>query len=510
MLFAPPHATLSPQIMRLIDGIMADAPTQHIVHYMKGLDQVRAFMAQTHGQADGTPLSFEDMIARESSIWQEHYEKAKKAKDAMASARPTLNFLPNVVGIDIRVHARGRPDDAIYNASEYARKYLPRGNYIAEWRVSDNRVLYFPMVRAYPKFTGHEDDGELASEGGSSDDNSVTSEALSKYFTEPASATRAVISTVKENGEAAHLAVLKLDNGSYVYLVGSKNVHMAIQSEADIEPACQIGMTAPGQNPFAGAKPVAYGIMRMLSALEPEKRTAFCEFLWQTRLTASFELLCPGHQHVELLDVPFDTPVLFGFSLPTMQTMPGVEVCVNPLLGYALARACGVRTVHFEVVPYTGDEFKSVLQAIKRGYQTEGKVNLYVNGAGHVIGLQKYKTAWYVSLRAIREKAKSFLTNVLGKKQMAVGDALVDSHKSIEKRFRAIRTFLGLSAASTDQYAALGKAFVTYIADVRLANCGGSEVAMRTVQHDVVDLFPVVWQAFLQATGANDRIDSST
>ncbi|CAK4111881.1 unnamed protein product [Aphanomyces euteiches] len=501
MVFAPPHETFSPQIMRALDMILADIPTEHTIHYTRGLTQIRSFMKNTHRAA----TTFEDMVARESAVWQEHFEKAKRAKDAMATPRPMLDFLPNVVGIDIRVHSRGRPDDAIYNASEYARKYLPRGNYIAEWSLADGRKLYFPMVRAYPKFTGHEDDGELLEDG-----DSTSNEALSKYFTEPASNTVAVISTVKENGEAAHLAVLKLADGTFVFLVGSKNVHMAIRNEADIEPACQVGVTIPGSNPFAGAKAVAHGIMRMLNALEPEKRLLFCEFLWQTRLTASFELLCPGHQHVELLDVPHDTPVLFGYSLPCMQSMEGAEICVNPLVGYAFSRFCGVRTVQFDVVPYTGLEFKAVLHAIKSGYQTEGKVNLYVNGAGNVIGLQKYKTAWYVSLRAIREKAKSFLSSVLGKKQLPVAQALVESHDGIKKRFRAIQKFLQLSDASVQQYCALGQAFVTYIAQVRLANCGDSEPAMKVVQHDVTDLFPVVWQAFLASTGANDRIDCSS
>ncbi|KAF0752012.1 hypothetical protein AaE_006190, partial [Aphanomyces astaci] len=137
MTFAPPHATLSPQLTGLIERILTDAPSEHHVHYLNGLEQIRAFMVQTHGSTDGRPVSFEDMVSRQSTIWQEHFEKAKKDKETMATPRPTLDFLPNVIGIDIRVHARGRPDDAIYNASPYARKYLPRGNYIAQWQVAD-------------------------------------------------------------------------------------------------------------------------------------------------------------------------------------------------------------------------------------------------------------------------------------------------------------------------------------------------------------------------------------
>ncbi|OQS06156.1 hypothetical protein THRCLA_01793 [Thraustotheca clavata] len=503
-MFAHTHSTLSNDVLRVIESIMMEAPEDHAVHYMKGLQQIRGYMTKFHTGSDGSSLSFEDMVQKWNGEWQEHVDKAKSSPIAMATERAMLPFMEGLSGIDIRVAARGRPDDAIYNGDEYARRYYPRGNYVAKWNLG-NKVVYFPMVRAYPKFTGHEDDGELLNE--ENDTSSVASEALSKYFTKPATNTKTVISTTKENGEAAHLAVLKKTDGSFVYLVGSKNVHMAIQSISDIEKAIAVG-SAPGQNPFAGARPVAFGILRMLEKLSPAKRNIFCEFLWQTRLTASFELLCPNHQHVELLDVSEDTPVLFGFSFSTLNSMPGIEICMNPLLGYALAQFCGVRTVAFDIVAYTGNEFKNVLSAIKSGYQTEGKVNLYIDNEGCVIGLQKFKTAWYVSLRAIREKSKSFLTSVLGKKKkLQVPDALALSHKQLYKRFGAIAKWLQLPKDKADQYCELGTAFISYIANVRLAACDGNPTAQKSVQHEVTDLFPIVWRDFLTTSELSDRID---
>ncbi|OQR87652.1 hypothetical protein ACHHYP_08416 [Achlya hypogyna] len=501
-MFAPTHTKLSASLLRAVEAILVDAPPEHAVHYTQGLAQIRAYMRATHAGPDGAPMAFRDMVLKWSSTWEEHVATAKASPIAMATERAMLPILDGLAGIDIRVAARGRPDDAIYNSDEYARKYLPRGNYVAKWTLDETTTAYFPLVRAYPKFTGHEDDGELAAS-----EETLAPEALSKYFTKPVSETASVISTVKENGEAAHLAVLKKADGSFIYLVGSKNVHMAISCEADIDKAIAIG-SAPGQNPFAGARPVAYGLLRMLASLTPAKRELFCEFLWQTRLTASFELLCPAHQHVELLDVPEDTPVLFGLSFPVLQSQPGVEICMNPLLGLALARRCGVRTVAFAVVPHTGTELKDVLAAIKSGYQTEGKVNLYVDATGAVIGLQKYKTAWYVSLRAIREKAKSLLTAILGKKKkLPVDEALALSHKQLTKRFEAIRGWLQLRPESAAAYCALGQAFTTYVATVRLASCSGNVSAQKTVQHEVTDLFPVVWREFLAATGHSDKID---
>ena len=42
-----------------------------------------------------------------------------------------------------------------------------------------------------------------------------------------------------------------------------------------------------------------------------------------------------------------------------------------------------------------------------KGYGSEGEVMYFVNNKGHVIGLLKKKTAWYVLARAIREKARN-------------------------------------------------------------------------------------------------------
>ncbi|KDO19460.1 hypothetical protein SPRG_15365 [Saprolegnia parasitica CBS 223.65] len=490
-MFAPTHTSLSPALLRVVEALLMDAPSEHAIHYTRGLEQIRAYMRSRHAGPDGAPLPFRDMVLKWSAEWAEHVEKAIASPIAMATERPMLPFLEGLVGIDIRVAARGRPDDAIYNGDEYARKYYPRGNYVAKWALDAATTAYFPLVRAYPKFTGHEDDGELSAGDTTQAAASIASEALSKYFTKPATETESVISTVKENGEAAHLAVLKKADGSFVYLVGSKNVHMAISTTSDIEKAIAVG-SPNGQNPFAGARPVAYGLLRMLEGLSPAKRSIFCEFLWQTRLTASFELLCPNHQHVELLAVPDDTPVLFGFSFPTLGSQDGVEICMNPLLGYALARYCGVRTVQFDVVPYTGAEFKAVLSAIKTGYQTEGKVNLYVDGS--------------VCARSARRPSRSW-SRCWAKEEMTPDEALALTHKQLEKRFVAITNWLQLADADAQAYCDLGKAFVTYVASVRLASCDGNASAQKTVQHDVTDLFPVVWKEFLEATDRSDRIN---
>jgi len=46
---------------------------------------------------------------------------------------------------------------------------------------------------------------------------------------------------------------------------------------------------------------------------------------------------------------------------------------------------------------------------IRRLRGTEGRVVYFLNGENHVIGLLKKKSTWYIILRALREKSKSYL-----------------------------------------------------------------------------------------------------
>ena len=70
----------------------------------------------------------------------------------------------------------------------------------------------------------------------------------------------------------------------------------------------------------------------------------------------------------------------------------------------AFAQNLEMDTVKYEIIPASKAEER--MESIRRDYGTEGEVMYFVNGEGHVIGLLKKKTAWYVLARAIREKAR--------------------------------------------------------------------------------------------------------
>uniref|UniRef100_K3W6D8 DUF7920 domain-containing protein n=1 Tax=Globisporangium ultimum (strain ATCC 200006 / CBS 805.95 / DAOM BR144) TaxID=431595 RepID=K3W6D8_GLOUD len=491
----------------MIESAKQDTDRAHlVVHMRKGLQQMEAFMQQQHADGDGNALpDFEAVIVRESDLWRNHVTKARDGKDYGVQERILQGSLQVAIkGMDLKVGRPGRPDDAVYENSEYARKYMPRGNFIAEWRSpTSDAPLYFPIIRAYRKFTGQEDDGE---EKGAA----VGDELLSKFFTKPKEHARHVISTTKENGEAGHLSMLKRDDGAYLFALGSKNTHLVALSLDDIESACAAGRK-PGNDPYKAASAIARALMKMIVNLSETHRTWLCEFLWQTRATASFEILCPDHQHVQLLDyIDEDTPVFYGLSLPSYTHMDGVEICVNPVLPYEAMRTLGIRTVEYKVVEFTPTLYAQTLYDIKNSYQHEGAVNLFLDDAACVIGMEKFKTVWYVSLRAIREKAKAFSNKLFPKRapkaESAVtpDQALQNARVQMRKRFKAIQVYLQISSEVTDAYCVLGNQFVEFVYEHKLR--GKSAVEVQETKRDVADLFPVVWKQFLETAELSDVV----
>lgn len=524
--FAPPHAQLSPDVREFLELVMRqaaqDASREHLVRHMRrGLAQIDAFLQQQHTDEHGVAIpDFETLVARESEHWKDHVKQVREDKDMRIQDRKLQASLRVALkGMDLKAGRPGRPDDAVYASSEYARTHMPRGNFIAEWRPSPTTTgssaaateetdeetaagLFFPIIRAYRKFTGQEDDGE--------EKDAVGDELLSKFFTRPKHETHDVITTTKENGEAGHLAVLKRSDGQLLFALGSKNTHLLALSLDDVATACAAG----NKDAYVAAAPIARALLTILQRLTPTHRVWLCEFLWQTRATASFEVLCPSHQHVQLLDyIAEDTPVFYGLSLPSLADAPvaySAEICVNPVLLFECMRAIGVRTVAYEVVPFQSEAYAHALNAVKHSHQHEGAVNLFLDASASVIGLEKFKTVWYVSLRAIREKAKTFCRtlfptgNRTGPPRTRAA-LLEESYGLIRTRFVKIRSYLQVSADVTDAYSELGCRFVAFLSAEELPE-GTSETQAKHVKHRVADLFPLVWKDFLDRTHATDVV----
>ena len=127
------------------------------------------------------------------------------------------------------------------------------------------------------------------------------------------------------------------------------------------------------------------------------------------------------------------------------------------------------------------------------GYGYEGEVLYYLDSKGQVIGLLKRKTAWYVILRAIREKASSALAAFKKDPSMPASTQA----QKVEKRLREIKEWLGFSEEYLEQWIKLGNDFMHWV--------------HKKFHNDEMDnrrgVFPSIWKTYLSETQQSDKID---
>jgi hypothetical protein len=138
------------------------------------------------------------------------------------------------------------------------------------------------VIYALRKFTGGL---------GDEDDMDRNNQDWKKYFLKDIGQTKSVISLQKANGEAAHLSCRSFDGGKFLLFIGSKNVHMAIESKSDIEKY--------SDDRYMFAKIISQSICDFLDKMDADLKQNLLTFLSLTRLTVIFEILNPETQHVE-------------------------------------------------------------------------------------------------------------------------------------------------------------------------------------------------------------------
>lgn len=218
-----------------------------------------------------------------------------------------------------------------------------------------------------------------------------------KYFLRPVEQTSRIICTQKANGEAAHFSARYLKD-RFIVAAGSKNVHLVCRTYADI--------AKYSDSRYMVAKTVAESTLDMLCSLTPENASILLSFMHHTQVTGVFEVLQPHYQHVvDLSHLKASQMNFICFTLPY-----GIEskknqdsLCaLSPDKSLDFARSLGMITIDYETIE--ADQGEARMDLVRQGYGSEGEVFYYVDNKGHVIGLLKKKTAWYILCRAIREK----------------------------------------------------------------------------------------------------------
>ncbi|CAL8101714.1 unnamed protein product [Orchesella dallaii] len=340
--------------------------------------------------------------------------------------------------IDVKVGGKKRiPDDKIYLAHADLRAKVARGNCVLELNKIEKGVIvstkYLFLVFALKKFSGGM---------GDEDDAPCSQSSWEPYFLKPLSAARKIVSTEKANGEAAHISSRKLIGQDYL-CIGSKNVHMLVRNRDDISKYTDTR--------FQFAQRVANSFFQTVmenTNISEDSKSAFISFIQQKRFTCVCEMVQPEYQHVvnlshlkhpELRFICWTTPDLEGdfCSRDTLCAMPIDEAIEQ-------ARNFGLSTVIYDTILCDGGEedtkikIEEYMNKVRRDYGHEGKVIYFLDGENYTIGLIKKKTAWYILLRALREKVAAF-------SRPHESSSLNERSNKIAKRIKEIQTWLEFS-----------------------------------------------------------------
>ena len=334
---------------------------------------------------------------------------------------------------------------------------------------------------------------------GDEDDNQPENNiSWMNFFLQPPEKATKVICTRKANGEAAHLSVRFIDQ-QVILIVGSKNVHMVISKYSDIEKY--------HDTRYQYAKLIAKAVLDTLLALPEDSLLLLLNFLHFTKLTAVFEFLQPKYQHIEdLSNLESNTLQFITWTLPYGENEETSKsyCAVSPDRGLLFAQKLGLETVSFDIIKPIDVELR--MEEVRISYGFEGEVMYFVDDHDNVIGLIKKKTAWYIVLRAIREKTVAALANW----KKCSNFQQTSWTKKVKSRLKEIQQWVGYSDNFCDAWVKLGSQFIGWIINL----CQGKlekSVENNKIKHIVNDIgirpqFSLVWKHFLSDQNFNDII----
>jgi hypothetical protein len=355
---------------------------------------------------------------------------------------------------------------------------------------SANTLQYDCVIFALRKFTGGV---------GDEDENQPQNDLSWKdYFHQPPETAHKVVCTRKVNGEAGHLAARFIDNQFFLF-VGSKNVHIVISTYSDIEKY--------SDSRYQFARIIAETTLDMLANMDEHSCSLFLNFLHFTKLTAVFELLQPSNQHIENLTNLQNNELKFitwTHSYREVERNENSYCSISPDVGIDFARKLGLEAVAYEII--LSSEVNNRKEDVRRGYGYEGEVLYFVDKNDHVFGLVKKKTAWYIVLRAIREKAVAAFA------EWKKGGSFQQSSwsKKVKSRLKDIQTWIGFSDQFCHAWSKLGSQFINWIINLSQGKLE-KNVENNKMKHILSEIgvrprFPCLWKQFLTDQETNDNL----
>ena len=268
-----------------------------------------------------------------------------------------------------------------YNDLQYA---IPRSfsvNYIYD--ENGNELLKF-FINGIPKFSSASNVDEDADMG--TGVGTACVDLLSKI----GGATK-VVKMDKANGKFCAISMVKVQ-GVTILVICSKGVHkFCLIDELDTFIDTESGLISG----------IAKAFKNQFTKLTEIQKTNLI-----SRLTSGFTVIGEYNDGAHLIPLPEEEeePYIefFGFSknqgpIPETESLAG-----NPIKDMVEIGTLGLRTVEFQT--YSKEEFDSIPGNIMRqGKFSEGFVFYYIDDRETVLGIEKYKTTWYILWRMLRQ-----------------------------------------------------------------------------------------------------------
>nr|BDT62895.1 MAG: hypothetical protein [Trachysalambria curvirostris majanivirus] len=392
-----------------------------------------------------------------------HFKKAKLVS-VTTSAVPEGILSPgyNATLKDVRIKSRGS-DDIIYTNNPKIRRLIPRGLTLININGEDDTVIY-----ANKKFTG----------GVGDEDHSQpqNDKIWRQYCIKNPDTAEYIISTEKQNGEAAHFSGRYID-GKFYIITGSKNVHMLIKEKSEIN-------LYDGQR-YDIAKVVAETVCDVLDGLQPRVYQLICSLLHHTKCTVVCEILQPNNQHIVDLSYLEKTKLMVIALTSTFMDKNESSLTALPPHHALDMMSC----LGFSCVPYkitAPSSMKKHKEMVRNQLYKEGEVAYFINMDKETIGIVKIKTKWYILQRALREQVVSAFDSKLRKKNWN----LLNKIEKIKGRLNDLQDYVKLNDQELNHWKILyGEFFIWLNGEV-----GSSRIEVNTIRPK----FPTIWKSFIK------------
>ena len=364
---------------------------------------------------------------------------------------------------DISINAKGA-DDEIYKQNEEARTYIPRGMTLLGLTKNGEDTSTDTVIYANRKFFDY-------SNGLKSKDEMTN---LSQYLLEDVNLATRIIAVEKVNGEAAHFSGRFIDGKFYLF-AGSKNVHLIFQNKQHID--------LYTDSRYLIASIIAETVLEKWNELSESNRRNLEIFLHSSHTTVVCEIIMQSHQHV----------VHFG----DVNKNRLIVLCLTPSPSLTQKSLTALPTeqclMYFSSSGFEIPEYKCISlidmdshrRNIRTSANTEGVVYYYENTDGDTIGMQKFKSKWYIHLRALRQQAAYRYSTRKGSNK-----SIVDAKLRSQQRMQEIQGWLFTSDNELRGWEALSDQWFNWLE---------KQAQLKSLDRLMLkDNFPSVWKQFTE------------